>query len=94
MPAITLDAGGLVALDRSDRRVLVLLARARETSARVTIPPQRWPRLSVGLIGRSGSPGWSASRLPTSSRSIGWTQRMSAGCSRRAERPTLSMRTS
>lgn len=38
MPGITLDAGGLIALDRSDRRVLVLLARASETRARVTIP--------------------------------------------------------
>ena len=38
MPGVTLDAGGLIALDRDDRRVLVLLARARETGARVTIP--------------------------------------------------------
>ncbi len=55
MAGITLDAGGLVALDRDDRRVLVLLARARETGARVTVPatalaqairqPQRQARL-------------------------------------------------
>jgi hypothetical protein len=38
MPGVTLDAGGLVALDRDDRRVVVLLARARETAARVTVP--------------------------------------------------------
>ncbi len=38
MPGITLDAGGLIALDRSDRRLVVLLARATETSARVTVP--------------------------------------------------------
>jgi hypothetical protein len=38
MAGITLDAGALIALDRSDRRVLVLLARARETGARVTVP--------------------------------------------------------
>ena len=38
MPGITLDAGGLIALDRSDRRVVVLLARAAETNSRVTIP--------------------------------------------------------
>ena len=38
MPGITLDAGGLIAVDRSDRRVAVLLARASETRARVTIP--------------------------------------------------------
>ena len=38
MPGVTLDAGGLIALDRDDRRVVVLLARARETSARVAVP--------------------------------------------------------
>jgi hypothetical protein len=38
MPGITLDAGGLIALDRNDRRVLVLLARSQETGARITIP--------------------------------------------------------
>lgn len=35
---ITLDAGGLIAVDRRDRRVIVLLARASETRATVTIP--------------------------------------------------------
>jgi predicted nucleic acid-binding protein len=38
MPGVTLDAGGLIALDRNDRRMVVLLARARETGARVTVP--------------------------------------------------------
>lgn len=38
MPGVTFDAGGLIALDRDDRRVIVLLARARETGARVTVP--------------------------------------------------------
>jgi len=38
MPGVTFDAGGLIALDRNDRRVLVLVARARETGTRVTIP--------------------------------------------------------
>jgi hypothetical protein len=38
MKGITLDAGGLIALDRNDRRVLVLLARAMESGMRVTIP--------------------------------------------------------
>jgi predicted nucleic acid-binding protein len=38
MPGVTLDAGGLIALDRDDRRVVVLLARAAETGARVTVP--------------------------------------------------------
>lgn len=35
---ITLDAGGLIAVDRNDRRVIALLARARETGARLTVP--------------------------------------------------------
>lgn len=35
---VTLDAGALIGLDRGDRRVVALLARAQETSARVTIP--------------------------------------------------------
>lgn len=38
MPGVTFDAGGLIALDRDDRRAIVLLARARETGARVTVP--------------------------------------------------------
>lgn len=35
---VTLDAGGLIALDRDDRRVVVLLARATESRARITVP--------------------------------------------------------
>jgi predicted nucleic acid-binding protein len=56
MAGVTLDAGALVALDRDDRRVVVLLARARETGAGVTVPasalaqairrPERQVRLS------------------------------------------------
>lgn len=56
MAGITLDAGGLIALDRDDRRVIVLLARALETNSRITIPssalaqairrPERQARLS------------------------------------------------
>src|SRR5215471_4547066 len=38
---ITLDAGGLIALDQNDRRVLALVARATERGMRVTIPPLR-----------------------------------------------------
>jgi hypothetical protein len=38
MTGITLDAGALIALDRNDRRVIVLLARAREIAAPVTVP--------------------------------------------------------
>jgi len=35
---VTLDAGGLIAIDRSDRRILALLARAKERGMQVTIP--------------------------------------------------------
>jgi len=38
LSGITLDAGGLIALDRGDRRVIVLLARAQERGLGVTIP--------------------------------------------------------
>ena len=61
---ITFDAGGLIALDRNDRRVLTLLARAAERGARVTIPatalaqalrsPARQARLSR-LIRQAGT---------------------------------------
>ncbi|MGI9023031.1 MAG: PIN domain-containing protein [Acidimicrobiales bacterium] len=37
-PGATLDAGALIAVDRDDRRVIVLLARASEAGARVTVP--------------------------------------------------------
>jgi predicted nucleic acid-binding protein len=61
---ITFDAGGLIALDRNDRRVLVLVARATERGMRITIPatalaqairnPARQARLSR-LIRQSGT---------------------------------------
>jgi len=35
---VTLDAGALIALDRNDRRVVVLLARAAERGVRLTVP--------------------------------------------------------
>ena len=38
MPGLTLDAGALIALDRDDRRVVVLLARATEARSRITVP--------------------------------------------------------
>lgn len=56
MPGITLDAGGLIALDRGDRKVIALLARTAELGHTVTIPasalaqairrPERQARLS------------------------------------------------
>lgn len=38
MSGLTFDAGGLIALDRNNRQVLTLLARARERGMRITIP--------------------------------------------------------
>lgn len=38
MNGITVDAGGLIALERSDRRVVALLARVTERGMRITIP--------------------------------------------------------
>ncbi len=38
MSGVTFDAGGLIALDRGDRRVLAILARAAERRMRLTVP--------------------------------------------------------
>lgn len=38
MSGVTLDSGALIALDRNDRRVIALLARARQIGARITLP--------------------------------------------------------
>jgi hypothetical protein len=53
---VVLDAGGLIAVDRNQRKIVVLLARAAEIGATVTIPasalaqairlPQRQVRLA------------------------------------------------
>src|SRR5215470_13413469 len=61
---ITFDAGGLIALDRNDRRVVALIARAAERGVRITIPatalaqamrnPARQARLSR-LIRQAGT---------------------------------------
>ncbi len=56
MAGITLDAGALIGLDRNDRRVVALIARATEVGAPVIVPasalaqairqPERQARLS------------------------------------------------
>ena len=61
---ITFDAGGLIAVDRNDRRILVILAQAKERGMRITIPatalaqamrnPARQARLSR-LIRQAGT---------------------------------------
>jgi hypothetical protein len=42
MTGVTFDAGALIALDRDDRRVITLLARAAELRAPVTIRRHDW----------------------------------------------------
>ena len=64
MSGVTFDAGGLIALDRNERRVLALVARAAERGMRITIPatalaqairnPARQARLSR-LIRQAGT---------------------------------------
>jgi len=39
---VNFDAGGLIALDRNDRRVLALVARAADRGMRITTQPRRW----------------------------------------------------
>ena len=56
MSGVTFDAGALIAIDRNDRRILTLIARATELGFRITVPatalaqairnPARQPRLS------------------------------------------------
>ncbi|MGH9639224.1 MAG: PIN domain-containing protein [Bryobacteraceae bacterium] len=38
MSGITFDAGGLIALDRKDHRILALIARAKKLGMRATVP--------------------------------------------------------
>lgn len=53
---ITLDAGGLIALERHDRRVIALLTRAQELGGEVIVPATalaqvvRVPARQVGLM--------------------------------------------
>lgn len=89
---VTLDAGALIALDRDDRRLVVMLARAQETSARVTIPaaalaqavrnPARQARLAR-LLRQPATDVW----LWTA-----WTPSESGASSPHPGRPTWSTR--
>jgi hypothetical protein len=62
MAGVTLDAGGLIAFERGDRRTIALLARAAETAARVTVPATvlarvvRRPERQVRLLGLVRAP--------------------------------------
>ncbi len=63
MSGLAFDAGGLIALDRGDRRLLVLLARAAERALRVTVPASalaqaiRNPARQVRLVRLIRQPG-------------------------------------
>ena len=70
MPGVTLDAGALIGIDRGDRRVLVLLARARETGAAVTVPatvnvPPVCGKVPVALDDFSIPAPWMSLSIPT-----------------------------
>ena len=53
MSGITFDAGGLIALDRNDRRVLVLLARAAELGMRVIVPATALAQVVRNPVGQT-----------------------------------------
>ena len=57
MNGIAFDAGGLIALDRYERRVIVLLARAADLAYALSFRLQRWLRRCVTLPDRHAFPG-------------------------------------
>lgn len=52
LSGITLDAGGLFALDRNGRRVITLCARAKDRRMRVTIPATALHKRCAPLPGK------------------------------------------
>lgn len=79
MSGATFNAGGLMALDRNDRRVLALVARAAE----------RWRRPGATLPGRRGSRGSFDKPVRSSLRSTDRMPPLSACYWREARRPTV-----
>ena len=65
MNGLTFDAGGLIALDRNDRRVLTLIARATERGMRITIPATALAQAIRNPPGSRASPGSYDSPPPT-----------------------------
>lgn len=55
MPGLTLDAGALIAVDRNDRRVVALLARALEHRLDIVVP--------AGVVGQVWRDGRRQARL-------------------------------
>ncbi len=85
---VTLDAGALIALDRDDRRVVALLARAQETSARVTIPATALAQACATRPARPDSHVWSANRQQTLWLWTAWTPPASGASSQHPGRRT------
>jgi hypothetical protein len=88
-----MDARGLIAVDRNDRRTVVLLARARETGSRVTVPASALAQAVRQPQGRHVWPGCFGSRPPTSYLSTGLMPPTSDGYLLRAGRRMLWMLT-
>ncbi|ACV79004.1 hypothetical protein Namu_2657 [Nakamurella multipartita DSM 44233] len=81
-PGVTMDAGPLIALDRADRRVIVLLGRADPTGAARHRPRCRaLPKRSATPPGRPGSPACCDSLEPGSHHWTAWTRPTSGDCS-------------
>jgi hypothetical protein len=63
MSGLTLDAGALIALDRGDRPILLLLARAKENGDAITVPATalaqvlRTPARQVRVVRLCRQPG-------------------------------------
>ena len=93
MAGITMDAGGLIAVDRNDRRIVVLLARAREPDHMSLSRRVLSLRPSANRNGRRVWPGCFGSRPPTSYLSTGLMPPTSDGYLLRAERRMLWMLT-
>ena len=88
-----MDAGGLIVVDRNDRRTVPLLARARETGSRVTVRRVLSLKPSANRNGRRVWPGCCGSRPLTSSLSTGLMPRTSDDYLLRAGRRMLWMLT-
>jgi hypothetical protein len=69
MSGVIFAAGALIALDRDDRRVIVLLARAAQIGARVTVPASAWRKRSGSRRGKRVYRAACASRTPPFARS-------------------------
>jgi hypothetical protein len=93
-PGFPFDAGGLIAVDRKDRRLLVLLARAQETGAQVTVPVTALAQAIRQPTGRPDVLDWSANPIRTWLLSTEWMPRTSVGYWQLAVGRTSSMLTS